>query len=197
MGDARRSVTVPSAICLSHSDARRADMCRPRDVASERDVTPAAPFRSILLGPLSTGSVQFECRPQAAGTIAAPSESSLLNGGGLTQLTGIVAACLLDGILDRSEWDAGCVFSMLERDSTDEAAFHTDLDTSMDRMTFSTPPPPSSQTSLPSILLSGKPMPTHRQKQIRVLLSVYGTPRLGPHKVSPQMPAIAAHAGRC
>jgi hypothetical protein len=54
----------------------------------------------------------------------------------------------------------------------------------MDRMTFS-PAPTSSSSALSRLMLARKPIPAHRQKQIRVSLSLYGTPRFPPHKVRP------------
>lgn len=63
-------------------------------------------------------------------------------------------------------------------------ALHADMHTSLDRMTF--PPTQSEQTGLrpaDALLLSRKAMPPHRQKQIRILLSVTGKPRLPPQKV--------------
>jgi hypothetical protein len=54
----------------------------------------------------------------------------------------------------------------------------------MDRMTFS-PAPTSSSSTLSRLMLNRKPIPAHRQKQVRVSLSLYGTPRFPPHKVSP------------
>lgn len=65
-------------------------------------------------------------------------------------------------------------------------ALHSDLRSSLDRMTISPVPSPSSAPSLSpaaSTLFSRRPIPTHRQKQIRVLLSIRGSPRLPPHKV--------------
>ncbi|OCF30331.1 hypothetical protein I316_08035 [Kwoniella heveanensis BCC8398] len=63
-------------------------------------------------------------------------------------------------------------------------ALHTDLRTDLERMTFS--PSPSSGgvakvDPAAALMLSRRPIPAHRQKQIRVQVAVYGKPRLPPH----------------
>ncbi|WWD16613.1 hypothetical protein CI109_101041 [Kwoniella shandongensis] len=61
-------------------------------------------------------------------------------------------------------------------------AFHTDLRSDLERMTFSPSPADAAKESQTNaLLLSRKPVPAHRKKQIRVLVSVYGTPRLPSH----------------
>ncbi|AUB27888.1 hypothetical protein CKF44_07594 [Cryptococcus neoformans] len=62
-------------------------------------------------------------------------------------------------------------------------ALHTDLRSEMERMTFSPSPRDMRQESKrAAVLLAKKEIPSHRMKQIRVLVSVYGTLRLPPHK---------------
>lgn len=63
----------------------------------------------------------------------------------------------------------------------DLTALHTDLTASLERMTFS--PQPNLPDNRTDMLVSRKPVPQHRRKQIRVLVSVSGIPRLPPHKV--------------
>lgn len=68
---------------------------------------------------------------------------------------------------------------------TSITALHTGLRSELERMTFS----PSSQDMRQefrkaAVLHAEKGYPSHRMKQIRVLVSVYGTLRLPPHKVS-------------
>ncbi|OCF39843.1 hypothetical protein I317_06336 [Kwoniella heveanensis CBS 569] len=63
-------------------------------------------------------------------------------------------------------------------------ALHSDLRTDLERMTFS--PSPSSGgvakvDPAAALMLSRRPIPAHRQKQIRVQVAVYGKPRLPPH----------------
>ncbi|RSH94573.1 hypothetical protein EHS25_004377 [Saitozyma podzolica] len=60
------------------------------------------------------------------------------------------------------------------------SALHTDLSASLERMTFS--PQPNLPDNRADMLLSRKSVPQHRRKQIRVLVSVSGIPRLPPHK---------------
>ncbi|WVR03907.1 hypothetical protein IAU60_000906 [Kwoniella sp. DSM 27419] len=61
-------------------------------------------------------------------------------------------------------------------------ALHTDLRTDLERLTFSPSPSDAARTDNASaLMLSRKPVPAHRNKQIRVLVSVWGTPRLPPH----------------
>jgi hypothetical protein len=74
------------------------------------------------------------------------------------------------------------VLFLIKHPIPDTSAFHTDLHTSMDRMTFPNSPPSSSSFS--RLLLARKPVPTHRKRQIRVHLSLYGTPRFPTHKVN-------------
>ncbi|WVQ94503.1 hypothetical protein IAU59_001582 [Kwoniella sp. CBS 9459] len=63
-------------------------------------------------------------------------------------------------------------------------ALHTDLRTDLERMTFS-PSPSGAATAkvdpAAASMLSRKPVPAHRQKQIRIQVAVYGRPRLPPH----------------
>ncbi|WVF67122.1 hypothetical protein IAT40_001867 [Kwoniella sp. CBS 6097] len=67
-------------------------------------------------------------------------------------------------------------------------ALHTDLRTDLERMTFS-PTPSGTGTGTgaakvdpaAAMMLSRKPIPAHRQKQIRIQVAVYGRPRLPPH----------------
>ncbi len=54
-------------------------------------------------------------------------------------------------------------------------ALHTDLATTLQRMTFSPPTPPHSLSD------SFKDTPAQRHKQIRVQLALHGHPRLPPH----------------
>ncbi|WWC60185.1 uncharacterized protein I303_102750 [Kwoniella dejecticola CBS 10117] len=62
-------------------------------------------------------------------------------------------------------------------------ALHTDLRTDLERMSFSPSPANLAQSDPRSaLILSRKPTPTHRQRQIRVQVAVYGIPRLPPHK---------------
>ncbi|WWC68744.1 uncharacterized protein I206_102678 [Kwoniella pini CBS 10737] len=62
-------------------------------------------------------------------------------------------------------------------------ALHTDLRTDLERMSFSPSPSTLAQSDPKSaLILSKKPIPTHRRKQIRVQVAVYGLPRLPPHK---------------
>ncbi|WWC87757.1 uncharacterized protein L201_002649 [Kwoniella dendrophila CBS 6074] len=62
-------------------------------------------------------------------------------------------------------------------------ALHTDLRTDLERMSFSPTPSQLAQSDTRSALIFvKKPIPSHRQKQIRVQVAVYGTPRLPPHK---------------
>jgi hypothetical protein len=68
------------------------------------------------------------------------------------------------------------------RGRADLTALHTDLSASLERMTFS--PQPNLPDNRADMLLSRKSVPQHRRKQIRVLVSVSGIPRLPPHKVS-------------
>lgn len=88
---------------------------------------------------------------------------------------------VLDGFLHRSQRDARSVHQTCGGSETHSAALHTDLRTTLERMTFS-PCPPSSSNASPAFL--SKPIPSHRQKQIRVLLQVHAIPRLPPHHVS-------------
>ncbi|KAK8861476.1 hypothetical protein IAR55_002297 [Kwoniella newhampshirensis] len=61
-------------------------------------------------------------------------------------------------------------------------AFHTGLRSDLERMTFSPSPADAAKESQSAaLLLSRKPVPAHRKKQIRVLVSVNGTPRLPSH----------------
>ncbi|WVQ78740.1 hypothetical protein IAT38_000827 [Cryptococcus sp. DSM 104549] len=61
-------------------------------------------------------------------------------------------------------------------------ALHTNLRSEMERMTFSpTPSDAAKDNPKASLILSQKKFPAHRQKQIRVLVSVWGTLRLPPH----------------
>ncbi|WVW80022.1 hypothetical protein I302_101995 [Kwoniella bestiolae CBS 10118] len=62
-------------------------------------------------------------------------------------------------------------------------ALHTDLRSDLERMSFSPSPSDLAKSDPKSaLLLSQKPVPSHRQKQIRVQVAVYGTLRLPPHK---------------
>ncbi|WRT65585.1 uncharacterized protein IL334_002530 [Kwoniella shivajii] len=62
-------------------------------------------------------------------------------------------------------------------------AFHTNLRTDLERLTFSPTMSDLAKSDVKSsLILSRKPVPSHRQKQIRVQVSIYGTPRLPPHK---------------
>ncbi|WVQ64791.1 uncharacterized protein L199_002960 [Kwoniella botswanensis] len=62
-------------------------------------------------------------------------------------------------------------------------ALHTDLRSDLERMSFSPSPSDLAQSDPKSaLLLAKKPVPAHRQKQIRVQVAVYGTLRLPPHK---------------
>lgn len=61
-------------------------------------------------------------------------------------------------------------------------ALHADMRTNLDRMTFPPTIPISSSPARP-LLISRRAIPTQRQKQVRVLISVHGTPRLPPHNV--------------
>ncbi|OCF74863.1 hypothetical protein I204_03706 [Kwoniella mangroviensis CBS 8886] len=62
-------------------------------------------------------------------------------------------------------------------------ALQTDLRSDLERMSFSPSPSDVVQSDSKSAsLLAKKPVPSHRQKQIRVQVAVYGTLRLPPHK---------------
>ncbi|WVQ74523.1 hypothetical protein IAR50_004124 [Cryptococcus sp. DSM 104548] len=61
-------------------------------------------------------------------------------------------------------------------------ALHTDLRSDLERMTFSPAPRDlAKDDKRAALVMAQKGVPSHRQKQIRVLLSVYGTLRLPPH----------------
>ncbi|ODN76787.1 hypothetical protein L202_05388 [Cryptococcus amylolentus CBS 6039] len=61
-------------------------------------------------------------------------------------------------------------------------ALHTDLRSDLERMTFSPAPRDlAKDDKRAALLMAQKGVPSHRLKQIRVLLSVYGTLRLPPH----------------
>lgn len=63
---------------------------------------------------------------------------------------------------------------------------HTDLNAQLERMTFVPTASEDQAGESPSMrsILSHRAVPTNRQRQIRMLISVSGIPRLPPHKVS-------------
>ena len=71
-----------------------------------------------------------------------------------------------------------------------KAVMHTDLDVSLDKMTVS--PDLSDRTASPKDLLrrSSSLEGKRRNRQVRVQLSVHGTPRLTPNKVSRKIAPI-------
>lgn len=106
---------------------------------------------------------------------------------GLTIFLDIVIVRLFHGVFSYSQWharsDSGKLHKRILLTST--TALHTDLRSEMERMTFSPSPRDMRQESKrAAVLLAKKEIPSHRMKQIRVLVSVYGTLRLPPHKVS-------------
>lgn len=93
------------------------------------------------------------------------------------------------GLCHRSSRDARCVDPVAIL--TDGSALHTDLYTNLDRMTFSPAPKDLVTSQTTAMLLSRRGIPSHRQKQIRVLVSVHARQRLLPNHVS-QQPGSAA-----
>jgi hypothetical protein len=75
----------------------------------------------------------------------------------------------------------------LPRSRANPPALHSDLEASLDRMTFPPVPETIHDTESDKSLTTQRPALAHRQKQIRVLLSIRGTPRLPPHKVCPRL----------
>lgn len=69
----------------------------------------------------------------------------------------------------------------IEEDQADMIALHSDLTSSLDRMSI-TPSPQAA--SAPAASFFTKRVPKYRHKQVRVLLSIRGIPRLPPHNVS-------------
>lgn len=73
-------------------------------------------------------------------------------------------------------------------------AFHTELQASLDRLTFS---PSPAAANAPAASFFTRRVSAHRHKQIRVLLDISGMPRLPPHHVSaPSATWLSCHEYR-